>query len=204
MLICVLAATCWAQSPPLDPELGFEGTQRATGIRGWFEQPPGISFADSQIVHSGRYSGRIEGRAVGPVSLIMRILPIDFYAGFIELRAYVRTENVTGGLRIWAREDGQLSAISSAQSFPVKGTTAWTEHSLRLAIHPEGQQISYGFFVEGTGRAWIDDIQILPDAKPISEARKGRGVDNTKPFPDTPNPPPAAGSKEQAPKETPQ
>ena len=197
MLICVLAAACRAQpapSPALDPELGFEGTQRATGIRGWFEQPAGISFADSQIVHSGRYSGRIEGRAGGPVSLIMRIIPIDFYAGFIEVRAYVKTENVTGGLRIWAREDGQLSAVGSAQSFPVKGTTDWTEHSVRLAIHPEGQQISYGFFVEGTGRAWIDDIQLLPDAKPMSEAKNGRGLDNAKPFP----------NKEEAPKGTPQ
>ena len=168
VLVGALAALGSAQ-PPMGDELGFEGTQRATGLRGWFEQPSGIAFADSEVVHSGRYSARLEGRAGAP--LIMRLFPIDFDGEFVELKAFVRTENVAGGVYLWMRQDGQVRSIAAAQSQPVKGTTEWTEYSVRIPILATGNQVYYGVFIQGAGRAWIDDMQLLVDGKPLAEAQ---------------------------------
>jgi hypothetical protein len=159
-----------------EPELGFEGNQKATGVRGWYEQPSGIAFADSEIVHSGAYSARIEGKP-GATVVIMRILPIDFEATYMEIRAWVRTEKLTGWIRLWAREDGQLTSLASSSSGPVNGTAPWTEISLRLPIHAAGHAVSYGVFVEGAGKAWVDDIRFFADGKPLTEVKKGRGID---------------------------
>ena len=37
-------------------------------------------------------------------------------------------------------------------------------------MHPEGRGLFFGFLAEGTGRAWVDDLQLLVDGKPIWQA----------------------------------
>jgi hypothetical protein len=176
LAVCILASLAAAQSPRAE-EFGFEGTQRATGLRGWFEQPTGCSFADEEVVHSGRYSARLQERVFGTGALIMRLLAIDFTGKVVELRAWVRTEEVTGGLRLFLREEDQNPNIGYVIGQPVRETTGWAQYSLKLAIHPSGQRITYGFTLSGRGRAWIDDVELWVDGKPLEQTPKIQDLD---------------------------
>ena len=58
----------------------------------------------------------------------------------------------------------------------IAGTTEWTEYSIKLALRITAKKITMGFFIAGTGRAWVDDIQLLIDGRPISDLS---GMSNT-------------------------
>ena len=72
------------------------------------------------------------------------------------------------------REDdgGSTLAFDNMQSRQLKGTTDWAEYSIVLPLR-EGEgakQLYFGFLVNGAGKAWVDDMRLLVDGKPVSEA----------------------------------
>src|ERR1700722_18426437 len=112
LALACAALTLSGQAPPvrdrtLGPILSFE-TQRAPGpLADWGGGPPGTLFADNQVVHSGLWSGRIERTATSPnqFSTMTRMMPVDFTGSKIELRGFLRTEDVSGNAGLWLRED---------------------------------------------------------------------------------------------------
>ena len=62
---------------------------------------------------------------------------MDFSGKSIELRGFMRTENVTEFAGLWMREDGDVPTLQfdNMQSRQIKGTTDWTEYSIVLPIH---------------------------------------------------------------------
>jgi hypothetical protein len=54
----------------------------------------------------------------------------------------------------------------------LKGTADWKEYSIDLPINPEARTFFFGFLVSGTGKAWVDDMQLLVDGKPVWDAPK--------------------------------
>lgn len=52
----------------------------------------------------------------------------------------------------------------------MKGTHDWAEYSISLPVNPAGRELYFGVLVAGTGTAWVDDLQLLVDGKPIWEA----------------------------------
>lgn len=178
-LACAALTLC-GQAPPvrdrtLGPILTFE-TQRAAGPLGdWGGGPAGTLFADNQVVHSGLWSARIERTATSPnqFSTMTRVMPVDFTGGKIELRGFLRTEDVSGYAGMWLREDsdaGPSVAFDNMQDRGPKGTTEWTEYSIVLPLRPTAARIAYGVLASGTGKTWADDLQLLVDGKPIWEA----------------------------------
>jgi C-terminal processing protease CtpA/Prc len=156
--------------------LGFE-VEPVGGIPGgWGGGPSGTIFADDKVVHGGRWSARIARNADSPgnFSSITKSIPMDFSGSNIELRGFLRTEDVSDFAGLWMREDGDSStlAIENMQSRQLKGTTAWTEYSITLRIHPDARRLFFGALVAGTGKAWADDLQLLVDGKPIWEAHQ--------------------------------
>jgi len=96
-------------------------------------------------------------------------VPIEFKGRSLELRGFIRTEDVTNYVGLWMREDGQSTglAFDNMQSRQVRGTTAWTEYSIALPLHLQAAQLTFGFLLAGTGRAWVDDLRLLVDDAPI-------------------------------------
>jgi hypothetical protein len=88
--------------------LGFEVENGEPLPTGWSGGPAGTIFADNEIFHSGRWSARLERKddSQGSFSSLTKSLPIDFVGKEIQLRGFLRTENVTEFAGLWRREDG--------------------------------------------------------------------------------------------------
>jgi hypothetical protein len=99
---------------------------------------------------------------------------VDFKGKGVELRAYLRTENVSGYATLWMREDGQSPGLEFAnlQGRSLKGTTDWAAYSILLPVNPDATNLFFGVLLAGTGKAWADDFQLLVDGKPVWDVPK--------------------------------
>ena len=169
---CLSAAICRSQTPDLSNVFNFESGQ-LTGAQGW--GATGDVVLDDKIAHSGKWAARIDRRAdsdTNSISGISKSMPMEFAGKTLELRAFLRTENVTSFVGMWMREDGDSGPVEfdNMQKRELRGTNDWKEYSITLPVNSSGKRLFYGVFVAGTGTAWVDDVQLLVDAKPIWEA----------------------------------
>ena len=142
---------------------------------GWNTNVPGASV-DEKVVRSGRWSARIDRLAdsAGQFTMISKSIPLDVAGKTIVLRGYLRTEDVTGFVALWLREDGSTPgsslAFDTTQSRQVKGTNEWQEHSVSVPVQTEGRQLVFGVLISGTGKVWADDLELLVDGAPFANA----------------------------------
>ena len=129
---------------------------------------------DDKVVHGGKWAVRIERNAESPndFSSITKSIEMGFSGATVELRGFLRTENVSDFAGLWMREDGESSglAFDNMQSHELKGTTGWTEYSISLPVGSEARNLVFGALLSGTGKTWVDDLQLLVDGKLIWEA----------------------------------
>src|SRR5579872_4016502 len=141
---------------------------------GWTGNPTETIFVDSEIVHGGRASVRINRNAdsAGNFTAISKVFDIDIYGKTLELRGFLRTKDVNGTAGLWLREDGDQPnlAFDNMQSRGLKGTTEWTEYSIKLPVVVDATKLIFGVLLSGTGTVWADDLQLLVDRKPVWEA----------------------------------
>lgn len=180
-LMLALALGCAAQTTPTDQAsltkiLGFENEHSGDKPGGWFANPPGTVFNDDKIVHSDKWSVRIERNAQsnGQFSVIGRTISWEFSGKSIELRGFLRTEDVTGYAGLWMRQDNgtEMLALENMQGQQLKGTHDWVEYKITLPVHAETRSLVFGFLMAGTGKAWADDLQILVDGRPLWDLLK--------------------------------
>ena len=138
---------------------------------GWGGGPPGTTFADDKIVHSGKWAARIERDAASTqqFSTITVVLPIDFTGSKIEFRGFLKSEDVSDFFALWMREDGDSGpvAFESMQGRQIKGTHDWAEYFISVPLNKDAKQLVFGVLGAGTGKTWADDLQMLVDGKPI-------------------------------------
>lgn len=155
-------------------ELGFE-QQTDWALKGWHTNPPGTVTADDEVAHTGRWSARLQRdeKSAGTFSVMTRILPVDFAAGTVELKAFLRLKDVSGFVGLWLRQDadGELLSIENMQSQQAKGTRDWAEYHIALPLNSRAQKLYFGVLMEGPGTLWADDLQLLVDGQPIANAR---------------------------------
>jgi erythromycin esterase len=156
--------------------LNFEDQHGVGAPAGWTSSPEATVSTDDKIVHGGQWAARLERKADSPgrFSNIHRAVAMDFAGKTVELRGFLRLEDVTGYAGFWIREDGEGSSVAfdNMQSRQLKGTSGWTEYSVTLPVHAEGRQLFFGVLLVGTGRVWADDLQLLVDGKPVWDAPK--------------------------------
>ena len=56
------------------------------------------------------------------------------------------------------------------QDRKIKGTTEWTEYAIELPIAPRADRVVFGALLAGEGTAWVDDLELRVDGKPLAEA----------------------------------
>jgi C-terminal processing protease CtpA/Prc len=165
-----------ADRTTLSQSLTFEGEQTSVAPADWGGGPDGTLFVDGKIVHSGRWAARIERHADSPgeFSSLHKAIAVDFAGKTIELRGFLRTEDLSDFAGLWLREDGETPGLvfDNMRTRGPRGTTGWTEYSIQLRLDPEAKQVFFGVLVTGTGRVWADDLQLLVDGKPVSDLPK--------------------------------
>src|SRR6266571_3480527 len=156
--------------------LNFEDQKSVGPPAGWVGKPEGTVFTDEKTVHGGHWAARLERQADSPgaFSTLHRAIAMDFAGTTVELRGFLRTEQVSLLAGLWMREDGEAPtlAFDNMANRPVKGTTEWTEYSIKLPVHPDARQLFFGALLVGSGKLWVDDMQVLVDGKPVTSAPK--------------------------------
>jgi len=175
LLTMTLGAQPSAQQTPGRPELAglldFEAQHSGDIPNGWGGGPPGTFAVDGQIVHSGRWAVRIDrnDQSPGGFTSVTKMLPIDFAGTTLELRGFLRTQDVSQFAGLWMREDGDGGAVAfdNMQSRQLKGTSEWTEYSITLPLEKSAKRLFFGVLAGGVGKVWADDLRLLVDGKPI-------------------------------------
>lgn len=132
---------------------------------------------DSTIKQSGKYSLSIN--QVGQEANFGAIdFPISqaFEGKVIELKGYIKTENVkTGYAGLWMRLDGKehkTMGFDNMNNRGVKGSTDWQLFSIKLDYkNDEVREIHVGGLLIGDGKAWFDHLELFIDGKPIELAK---------------------------------
>jgi C-terminal processing protease CtpA/Prc len=164
------------QPVPTRPELAgldFEA-EHVDGVpRGWGGGPPDTFAVDGQIVHGGRWALKIDRKDTisSQFTAVSKMLPVDFTGKEIELRGFLRTEDVSNYAGLWMRQDGDggMLALENMQGRQLKGTTDWTEYSIVLPLNSATKRLVFGVLASGTGRVWADDLRLLVDGKPVAD-----------------------------------
>lgn len=100
-------------------------------------------------------------------------VPLTFSGDSITLKGYVRTENLADGYAgLWIRLDGTYGNYGYAdmKADSLSGTNGWMEYSLTIPLNDEANDLRVGGLNTGTGKLWIDHLQVLVDGKPYQEA----------------------------------
>lgn len=180
-LFLLIPVVAFTQAPldrtTLAPLLRFERSTPGNAPTGWGGGPPGTLFIDDEIQHAGNRSLRLDRSApnsTSPFSTATLSIPIDFDGTTLELRGFLRTENVTDFAGLWMREDGNTPSLAfdNMNSQKLKGTTGWQQYSIRLPLHPDAKTLYLGVLMAGSGRTWAADLQLLVDGKPVGDVPK--------------------------------
>jgi Peptidase family S41 len=154
--------------------MGFEAVGSDNVPTGWSGNPPGTVVADNKVVHSGRWAVRLDRRqaAAGSFSALTTAIPMDFGGNTVELRGWIKTENVAGFAGLWLREDAHGNAVefSNMQQQNLHGTHDWQSFTVRLPLNDGGDRLVFGALLSGTGVVWVDDLELRVDGKPVAEA----------------------------------
>lgn len=158
--------------------LRFEVDQPSPVPSGWDGGPRETLFVEEEVVHAGRYAGRIvrDAESESEFSTLTKGIDVTFSGSKLELRAYLKTEDVVGWAGLWLRQDGDSGMVGfkNHEDLDLHGTNDWTEYSLELDLSPQAEDVFFGALLFGTGRVWVDDVQLLVDGKPVAEAPKRR------------------------------
>ena len=164
-IAAALAPTPLAAQEARAGALTFESSGTGTGVVGW-NQTAGISL-DSTTVHGGRFAGRmhLESDAPESVAILSMSLPRTFAGDTIELRGWLKTEDVRGFAGLWLREDGKSGPVQfdNMHSRQLSGTTDWTLYRIRLPVDERGRTVFLGALLAGGGTVWVDDMELLVD-----------------------------------------
>ena len=162
------------QTGVIRPELSgldFEAEHTGGVPKGWNGGPPGTLAVDGQTVHGGKWALRIErnDKSEGAFTAINKMIPIDFAGETVELRGFLRTEDVSQFAGLWMREDGDSGSVAfdNMQQRQLKGTTEWTEYSIKLPIEKSAKRLFFGVLAAGVGKVWADDLHLLVDGRPL-------------------------------------
>lgn len=170
--LIVLAPCIQAAEPPLgvfdfEAGLGHNPNQ-------WSSGQLDIAGPDSLTVHSGNLSARIKRPAdcSEPFNALSFRIPSDRDGKIIELRGWLKSENVTESFGLWFRQDGNSGNVGfkNMQNLELKGTTDWTEYSLTLPLSPHAHTLVIGALSSGSGTIWADDFVLFIDDRPFAEA----------------------------------
>ena len=160
-----------AVRPELAGLLDFEAEHSGGVPKGWSGGPPGTFAVDGVTVHAGKWALRIDrsDQSPGEFTAVSRTLPIDFAGATLELRGFLRTEDVSGFAGLWMREDDDSGSVAfdNMERRQLKGTSGWAEYSITLRLEKAAKRLSFGVLGAGTGKVWADDLRLLVDGRPL-------------------------------------
>jgi len=129
---------------------------------------------DSTVKHEGKYALSITKASDGAeFGVAGYTIPHVFEGDYIELRGFLRLQDVAGFAGLWMRVDGKGESIAfdNMHKQALKGTVDWKEYSIKLPYNSDrATQIVFGALLSGSGKIWVDDFRLYINGKPVQQA----------------------------------
>jgi len=181
-LLALLAPTSTALAAPagsaaaksaVADTLSFEFADSSGAPAGWRVWMPPMRW-DTTAPHRGRAAARIDrdSTSAGEFSAFSRTIPAEVSGDTLELRGWLRTETVHGYAGLWLREDALAGSVQfdNMERRGIAGSTPWTEYRVALPLDRRARTVVFGGLLVGTGVAWMDDLRLLVDGRPLADA----------------------------------
>ena len=177
MLLCLLSCR------PANSQTKFNGdmellTADHSRAAGWVTnfQPEQLKAypvkVDSVVKQQGKYALSIQKAGdQSEFGVIDYLIPKTYKGSKIELRGYLKTENVAKGYAgLWMRIDG-TNAFNNMQDRGITGTTDWKEYVIELPYDQDKAiNVHVGALMMGEGKIWADNFKLFIDGQPIEKA----------------------------------
>jgi hypothetical protein len=180
MLVSLLCASASiAQQAPLTNfNLDFETPADPKKLpQPWIEWGKGyVLSVDTTEKFKGKAALRIQapavmdniqfGSAANPV-------PVTFGGKEVELRGYLKFSGVTKGwVGLMMRIDSKsgILQLDNGQSKGIHGTEDWKQYSIKMQLPANADKIYLGAILVGPGAVWVDELELLVDGKPFTQA----------------------------------
>jgi beta-lactamase regulating signal transducer with metallopeptidase domain len=174
-VLALVAGLCLTRESQAQPQPAATGPAITTEApSGWFkngtDKPGNVAYVvglDRSQTHAGLPSAYV--KSIKPVDKgfggMMQMCSADNFIGKrLRLSAWMKTEKAdAGGAHLWFRVDGKETQVLQFDNMgprPALGTTDWTQYSEVLDIPTGATALAYGFFVEGSGQAWVSGVKI--------------------------------------------
>ncbi len=154
---------------------GFEYVDAGGNLIGWGFVNAGQKYkinVDTSVRHSGNCSISISsdvkdagerGAAVG----LSTLKAFDLHTKkSVRVSGYIKMESLSDGMAvIGLRLDGIRGPIAEVSSdpTPIEGSLNWTKFTAELPLVVDVQSITYGIFMSGLGKIWVDDFEVFVD-----------------------------------------
>ncbi len=139
---------------------------------------------DESVKHAGHAAGRLRSIVPAPTghaTLDQRLAPEAYRGKRLRMRAFVKTQVLTGWAGLWMRVDApspgsehpQWIEFDNMEERPLHGTSDWARHEVVLDVAPDASGVAFGVLLHGGGQVWIDDVSFdVVDAKVKTTGRK--------------------------------
>ena len=109
----------------------------------------------------------------GTFGSVANTLPAIYDGKQIELRGYMKLQDVAGTAGLMLRIDGNSGVLQfdNMQSQGIRGTQDWKQYSIKLPYPSGAAKIHIGALLIGKGSLWIDHFEIFLDGKPLEQAQ---------------------------------
>ena len=146
--------------------------------KGWIvagSAPKEYEFGAEPASGMGGTSAFIKARSATPSGFgtLMQEVAADNYRGQrLQVSALIKTQEATSA-QLWMRIDGKNGTILGFYNMddqPVTGTKDWKRYNVVLDVPQESEDVAFGYFLNGSGKAWAADFKLVSVSKetPVS------------------------------------
>ena len=179
--LCVLLPIYSQTSQPASPllNMGMEIIDPVTALpKGWMKGDFNNLYmlqVDSTVSHSGRYSLLIHKTGKGPDAYVSNkfSIPCIFKGDSITVSGFLKTAELSGEADIWieaiGKNNSSLGFYSAGNT--VNGNSEWQKFTITIPFDAfDTESIDMGSSLEGSGKVWLDDLELTVDGKGIQSA----------------------------------
>lgn len=181
-----LTSFCQTASDPLKPlnneyNLGFEKLIVGTKLPlGWIAGTSGSGYkieVDSAEKHSGKYAlfiTKTDEKIKSTYDFSKLVLPARYEGNKLKINFFLKLENVDNyvDFSAWIEDENNgVLQYTNLSANKINGTREWQQYGLKLSLQKEASKIYLFPVLYGTGKLWVDDVQVLIDGIDISQAK---------------------------------
>lgn len=143
-----------------------------------------VSTAEKHSGNRSLYMEQTEAGGPGAFASIVEDIPAKFKGKEVEFKVWMKFADVDGAVALVIRIDNvqpTMVEFKTLQGQNIRGTKDWAQYTIKADIPIDAQVIHVATVLNGAGKLWIDDAQVLIDGVDISQAKTNPDFDPNRP-----------------------